>query len=147
MSIPAEKNKDNNSEFKASASYTSNFDNIDAIVDGKADRNGRWTAFESPNTTDWVQVDFNQEKTINTAYIYFYEDNTNIFPPKQVTMQFWDGSSWNNVTNQRAVPEIILGNSLNIAMFNDITTNKIRVLMEHKPGKYSGIYEVEVYKK
>lgn len=145
--IPAEKNKDSNSIFKASASYTSHFDNIDAVVDGKADRNGRWTAFESPNTTDWVQIDFNSEMVINTAYIYFYEDNTNIFPPKQVTLQFWDGSSWNNVTNQRSVPEIILGNSLNIVKFNDITTNKIRVLLEHKPGKYSGIYEVEVYKK
>lgn len=134
------------SELKVSASYTSRFDDLDAIVDGKADKNGRWTAFESPNTTDWVQVDFNGVTTINRAYIYFYEDNTNIFPPKEVTVQFWNGETWTNVTNQKTIPEVYLGNSLNIIKFDELKTTKMRVLMLHKIRKFSGIYEIDFLK-
>lgn len=144
ISVPV--SKKSVSEFKASASHTSRFDDVDAIVDGKADKNGRWTAFESPNSTDWVQVDFNRETTINRAYIYFYEDNSNIFPPKEVTLQFWNGEAWTNVSNQKSIPEVYLGNSLNIFKFDEVKTSKMRVLMLHKTRKFSGIYELNFLK-
>ena len=81
------------------------------------------------------------------VYIYFYQDNTNIFPPESVTIQFWNGESWINVKNQKSVPEQAEGNSLNIIKFDEIETEKIRVLMKHRSGKYSGVYEVEFYRK
>lgn len=146
ISIPENNESKNPLGLKASASFTSQFDDINTIVDGKADKNGRWTAYESPNESDWVQIDFNNKTAINTAYIYFYEDASNIFPPKQVTIQFWNGSSWENVKSQKSVPENTLGNALNIVKFDEIKTDKIRVLMLHKPKKFSGIYEVEFYK-
>lgn len=146
ISIPDKKEVDSTLGQKVSASYTSQFDNVKAIIDGKADKNGRWTAYESPNESDWVQIDFNNKTAINTAYIYFYEDASNVFPPKQVTIQYWNGSFWEYVKSQISVPENTLGNALNIIKFDEIKTDKIRVLMLHKPEKYSGIYEVEFYK-
>lgn len=141
--ISAPISKKNDSECKANASYTSRFDDVNAIADGKADRNGRWTAFESTNSTDWVQLSFKQKRVMNRAHVYFYEDNTNIFPPQEVTIQFWNGKSWCNVTNQKVVPDVFQGNALNIIKFNTVKTNKMRLLMAHKPGKFSGIYEVD----
>lgn len=133
--------------YEASASYTSRFDRVRTIIDGVADPNGRWTSFESPSASDWVQVDFKGKLSANMVYIYFYQDNTNIFPPESVTIQFWNGESWINVKNQKSVPEQAEGNSLNIIKFDEIETEKIRVLMKHRSGKYSGVYEVEFYRK
>ena len=147
ISTPAAEENNVNARFEASASYTSRFDRVRTIIDGVIDPNGRWTAFESPNKSDWVQIDFNRNMTTNLVYTYFYQDNTNIFPPESVTIQYWDGESWTNVKNQKSVPEKAEGNSLNIIKFDEIETNKIRVLMLHRSGKYSGVYEVEFFRK
>ena len=140
----AEPGNNGNTGFEASASYTSRFDRVSTIVDGAANPNGRWTAFESPNKSDWVQVDFNRNMSANMIYIYFYQDNTNIFPPESVTIQYWKGESWVNVNNQKSVPEKAEGNSLNIIKFDEIETNKVRVLMLHPTGKYSEIGRAHV---
>ncbi len=148
VSVPDNSNVINiNEGFEASASYTSRFDRVRTIVDGVADPNGRWTAFESPNESDWVQVDFSRRISVNTVYLYFYQDNTNIFPPAGVTMQYWNGESWVDVGNQKSVPEKAVGNALNIFKFDEVETDRMRVMMLHPEGKYSGIYEVEFYKK
>jgi len=148
ISTPVTEPENNsNARFKASASYTSRFDRVRTIIDGAADPNGRWTAFESPNESDWVQIDFDGNLPVNMVYIYFYQDNTNIFPPESVTIQYWNGESWINVKNQKSIPEKAEGNSLNIIKFDETETEKVRVLMKHRPGKYSGVYEVEFYKK
>ncbi|MBE0674507.1 MAG: discoidin domain-containing protein, partial [Bacteroidales bacterium] len=136
-----------NAGFKASASYTSRFDRVNTIIDGAVDPNGRWTAFESPNETDWVQIDFNRRVTTNMVYIYFYQDNSNIFPPEKVTIQYWNGESWVDVKNQKSVPDKALGNSLNIFKFDETESDRMRVLMVHPKGKYSGLYEIEFLRK
>ena len=149
ISTPDNSNMINqNAGFEASASYTSRFDRVSTIIDGAINPNGRWTAFESPNkSADWVQVDFNRRMATNMVYIYFYQDNTNIFPPVSVTIQHWNGESWVNVGNQKSVPEMAVGNALNIFKFDEVETDKIRVIMMHPPGKYSGLYEIEFYRK
>jgi len=148
ISVPvAEAENNGNSGFEATASYTSRFDRVSAIVDGAVNPNGRWTAFESPNESDWVQIDFRRKLAANMVYIYFYQDNSNIFPPKGVTIQYWDGNGWTNVNNQRSIPEKAEGNSLNIFKFDEIETDKMRVLMLHPAGKYSGLYEIEFHRK
>jgi hypothetical protein len=148
VSTPVPSNLNNgNAGFEASASYTSRFDRVRTIVDGVADPNGRWTAFESPNESDWVQVDFKRKMAANMVYIYFYQDNSNIFPPESVTIQYWKGDSWVNVTNQKAVPEKAEGNSLNIFKFDEIETDRMRVVLLHPRGKFSGLYEIEFFRK
>jgi hypothetical protein len=148
ISTPEEREDNNgNAGFEASASYTSRFDRVSTIIDGVADPNGRWTAFESPNETDWVEIDFNRKMTTNMVYIYFYQDNSNIFPPEKVTLQYWNGDSWINVDNQRSVPEKAAGNSLNIFKFDETESDKMRVIMSHPSGKFSGIYEIEFYRR
>lgn len=148
VSTPDDKEDNNgNAGFEATASYTSRFDRVSTIIDGVADPNGRWTAFESPNETDWVEIDFNRKMTTNMVYIYFYQDNSNIFPPEKVTLQYWNGDSWINVDNQRSVPEKAAGNSLNIFKFDETESDKMRVIMSHPSGKFSGIYEIEFYRR
>jgi len=63
-----------------SASFTSKFDNLDFINDGLADPTFRWTDFESPSKSDWVQFDFKKPNKVNTAYLYFYSDKAGVQP-------------------------------------------------------------------
>lgn len=81
------------------------------------------------------------------VYIYFYQDNTNIFPPAGVTIQHWNGELWVDVGNQRSVPDKAVGNALNIFKFDEVKTDRMRVILLHPPGKYSGLYEIEFYRR
>src|SRR5262245_42704650 len=51
---------------KASASFTSRFDKVEHANDGKVNfhpaPNNRWTSYESPNPTDWLEIDFGEMK-------------------------------------------------------------------------------------
>jgi len=144
ISVPADISTHNNLGH-ASASYTSQFDDVNTIVDGKADKNGRWTAFESPNKSDWIQVVFDNKKVVDTAYLYLFED-ANMLPPAKTTIQYWNGNSWKEVKNKKMIPEKMVGNALNMIKFNEIKSDKFRVVMVHSPGKYSGVYELEFFK-
>ena len=132
---------------EASASYTSRFDKVDTVVDGLLNPNGRWTAFESPNKSDWIQIEFDQKMAMNAVYIYLYGDTANIGPPSEMFLEYWNGSSWKAVNNQKSIPERAVANALNILKFKEVGTDKIRLTMLHSKNKYSGIYEIEVYKK
>ncbi|MFI1773475.1 MGH1-like glycoside hydrolase domain-containing protein [Thalassobellus citreus] len=140
----------------ASASYTFKHHNVNTIVDGKANKNEQWTAFQSPNKSDWVQLDFNQKEEINTAYIYFSDekdvrylekDNYNITLPQKLELQYWNGDTWESVKHQVITPKKLLGNALNIVKFKSVKTSKMRIVMLHESGKFTGIYELEFLEK
>ncbi|MFC6859913.1 discoidin domain-containing protein [Zunongwangia atlantica] len=130
-----------------SASFTSKFDEVDFIADGDININKRWTAFESPNKSDWVTIEYAKKKNFNTAYIHFYKDELNISPPEKVTIEYWNGITWEKVTNQNSITDTFIGNALNIITFDNIFTSKIKLSMTHQTTKYSGIYEIEYLKK
>ena len=131
---------------KASASYISPFDNIESVNDGIVNQIPRWTAFESPNKRDWVQIDFNETRTVNTAYIYFYDDKGQVQPPASYMLHYWSGGKWREANVSQKIPELPLGNALNICNFKEVKTDKMRVVVEHKSDEvFSGIYELEFY--
>jgi hypothetical protein len=128
-----------------SASFTSRFDQLNFINDGLANPTYRWTAFESPNATDWVQFDFKQRQKVNMAYLYFYSDKGGVQPPKAYTIEYCNGKAWQTVSNLDKKPkEAVQG--LNIASFKEVTTSKIRLVFQHKKEKaFTGLYEIELF--
>lgn len=129
---------------QAEASYTSRFDKVATINDGIINPQGRWTAFESPNSMDWVTLSFDTPVTFNSLHLYFFEDN-NIKSPKDYRLLYWKNNGWQTVKVIRQVPENPTGNALNIMNFKEISTSKIKVELDHKEGKYTGIYELQLY--
>ncbi len=135
-----------NTNSAVSASFTSRFDDTDGITDGKITSSPRWTAFESPNKTDWVQITFDQVKSVHTAYVYLFVDGGGIQLPASFSIQYLEGKKWRNVSLTKQIPDDLLGNSLNIFRFKDVKTTGIRLVFEHKNEKaFSGIYELELY--
>jgi len=149
FSIPSNPSSANNLAHRSVAlftkSYQSRFDDSTAINNGLLDPNRRWTAFESKNSSDWVQFSFKEIKTVSKVYLYFYNDNGGVKPPKSYKVEYWDGQAWQDVFSANKLPQTPIAD-LNICSFKPIQTDKIRITMEHLNTKsFSGLYEVEIH--
>ena len=126
-------------------SYQSKFDDSTAINNGFLDPNRRWTAFNSTNTSDWVQFSFKEVKTVSKVYLYVYNDNGGVKPPKSYKIEYWNGSEWKEVVSVNKLPKTPIAD-LNICSFDPVQTDKVRITMEHFSAKsFSGLYEVEIH--
>jgi hypothetical protein len=126
-------------------SYQSRFDDSTAINNGLLDPNRRWTAFNSPNTSDWVQFSFKEIKTVSKIYLYVYNDNGGVKPPKSYKVEYWNGNEWKEITSIKKLPQTPIAD-LNLCSFDAVQTDKIRITFEHLNAKsFSGLYEVEIH--
>ena len=139
----------NNLAYKTEAtvtvSYTSRFDRLFGLNDGLVNPTNRWTAFESPNPTDWVQFDFKKDKSVSKAYLYFFSDKRGVQPPKDYTIQYWNGTDWQDVERLSKKPQQAVA-GLNICSFKEVNTPKMRLVFTHKNDKtFTGLYEIELF--
>jgi hypothetical protein len=142
----------------ASSTYNSNYP-VPAVNNG--DRKGLnwgagggWNDATGNSYPDWVQVDFGASQTINEIDLFTIQDNYSNPAAPTLSMQFgqygitdfevqyWTGSAWadvpgGNVTGNRNVWRQFT--------FANITTSKIRVLVNNAMGGYSRIAEIEAY--
>ena len=117
--------------------------------------NGGWHDVPPDNTfPDWLQVDFEGNKTISEIDVFSVQDNyaSPAEPTETMTfslygltgydVQYWNGTTWVNVPGAS-----VTGNNLVWRKFNftPLTTSKIRVLTNASADGYSRIVEVEAY--
>lgn len=131
---------------RITASFTSRFDKAEEAIDGKTNFNpeprNRWTAYESPNPSDWLEIDLGQPKRIARAELAIYDDRGGVRPPSSYTVQYWDGQSWHEAPHQQKSPEKPAGGQYNEVRFDPITTSKVRILFTHNGKSRSGVSEV-----
>lgn len=134
---------------KASASYTSRFDKVEFANDGKVSfnpsPNNRWTCYESPNSTDWLQIDFGEKKAVRRVELAIYDDRGGVRAPESYDVEYWDGLGWKPVANLKKLPEKPAGGQFNEATFDPVTANKVRVLFTHRGKARSGVSEIFVW--
>lgn len=129
---------------KVSSSFTSRFDIVGDVKDGKIEMNGgrnRWTAYESPNSSDWVQLDFPQPQTVERLVFCLWADGVGVRLPRSFNVQYWKDEAWHDVEElQRnpARPTLLLPNEV---IIKPVQTEKLRASFVHNlPGK-SGLTE------
>jgi hypothetical protein len=136
---------------KASASYTSRFDKVEEVNDGvvslRPTPRNRWTTYESPNATDWLEIDFGEKKEVGRVELYIYDDGGGVQAPEKYTVQCWDGKEWRDVAGQKKSPEAPAGGVRNTVTFPPVTTGKVRVVFTHKGKARSGLSEIEMWPK
>jgi hypothetical protein len=137
---------------KVTASHTSRFDKVSELTDGvinfSAEPRNRWTAYESPNAADWVQLDFGAEKTVSRLDLYFYDDHGGVQPPRSYTVQVPDAKNtetWIDVPNQTPDPRKPAGGRVNTVTFPPQRTARLRVLLVHNGKSRSGLTELEAW--
>ncbi|MGZ7446110.1 galactose-binding domain-containing protein [Paenibacillus sp. TH7-28] len=135
----------------ASTSYVSPWESLTGLNDGytptsSADRGhpvyGNW---DNPNTTQWVQYDWNQNYTLDRMDVYWFDDDQGIDLPASYTIQYWNGSAWVNVSG--ALGYGVLPNQYNTTTFTPVTTNKIRLNITAKATASTGVQSWKVYGK
>jgi len=134
---------------KISASYTSQHDQLEEIRDMKAilltRSNNRWTAYESPNASDWVEVEFEAPETVSRFDLYLYGDQRGVKAPQSITIEYWNGNQWQQVTREDSRPEKPLAMALNTVIIRPVETKKVRIHFEHPQDAYAGVSELMIW--
>jgi hypothetical protein len=132
---------------KATASHADRFGGRPELaIDGKTNflptPTNRWTSYESPNATDWLQVDFGTEKTFRRAELAIYDDRGGVQPPTRYQVEIWDGKGWKPVANATYSPEKPTGGTFNEVAFDEAKASKVRVVFTHAGKARSGVSEL-----
>ncbi len=135
---------------KASASYADRFGGKPALaIDGKTNflpsPTNRWTSYESPNETDWLEVDFGAAKAFARVELAIYDDRGGVQPPTKYEVEFWDGKAWKSVAGAKKSPEKPAGGQFNEVRFDRVTAGKVRVVFTHAGKARSGVSEILVW--
>lgn len=135
---------------KASASHSDRFGGKPALaIDGKVNYlpspMNRWTSYESPNSTDWLEVDFGEEKTFRRVELAIYDDRGGVQPPTQYEVEFWNGTAWRAVASAKRTPARPAGSQLNEVQFDPVKATKVRVVFTHAGKARSGVSEIFVW--
>jgi len=134
---------------KASASFTSRWDKIEEVNDGQIaftrESRNRWTAYGSPNPSDWVEIDFAAPKTVRTLELYLWGDGGGVKAPRAYTVQYWDGARWaeaHELVRTPARPATFAVNTVRIA---PVRTARVRVVFQHDLPAASGMTELMIW--
>ncbi|WP_020619323.1 discoidin domain-containing protein [Paenibacillus daejeonensis] len=130
------------------ASYTYPGDQLAHVIDGIISYNetpkNRWTAYESPNSQDWIRTTYASARTKDAVGIYLFADGGGVREPAAIQVQYWDGTGWSDVAEPVATPAQPAGNELNLITFEPVTATDFRVLLTHGAAK-SGVTELRYW--
>lgn len=134
---------------KATASFTSKYDSVSEINDGvvaftRYSRN-RWTAFGTPNASDWVQLDFSTKRNVEKLELFLWGDGGGIKAPKRYTIQTWNGTAWVTANVKSQVPLQPQVSSVNTIHIAPVGTTKVRVVFEHDLPAATGVTELRIW--
>ena len=141
------------SEASVSASYTSQYDEkgIEHLTDGvisyaDSPRN-RWSNYANPARTQNEYITFDFLSTVTCAYftVHFYDDEGNTRLPKNVSVEYYNGSNWTSAKNI-ACGAISKNTGVEVR-FDEIKADSIRLVLTPQSGKAVGITEAKLFGK
>lgn len=136
---------------QATASFTSRFDRIEQVHDGqisyRPNPHNRWTAYESPDAWDWLQIDFGQPQTFSRVELHLFDDRGGVQAPASYRVEVEGEDGWVEPTDVRRAPEKPQGGAMNTVTFAPVTSRKVRVVFEHAGAARTGVTEIEVWEK
>jgi hypothetical protein len=135
---------------RASASYSDRFGGqpplaLDGITNFLATPVNRWTCYESPTDTDWLEVDFGTPTEFRRVELAIYDDRGGVQVPASYQLQVWTGSAWQDIESVVKSPAEPLGSQWNSASFAPVTSSKVRIIFTHRGRARSGVSEVMVW--
>ncbi|MFO0937074.1 MAG: discoidin domain-containing protein [Gemmataceae bacterium] len=135
---------------KATASYADRFGGKPMLaIDGKTNflptPTNRWTSYESPNLSDWLEIDFGEPKAFQRIELAIYDDRGGVQAPTQYHVEVWDGNVWTPVKKPTYAPEKPIGGQFNEVKFERTTARKVRVVFTHAGKARSGVSELLIW--
>jgi hypothetical protein len=125
------------------ASYDTPLKAVDGFIRYDVVPDDRWTNVGSPNASDYLGVDFGQQRPVQEVKIYIYDDGQNVRAPQSLDVQYLSGTTWTSVPGQVETPATPAANVPNEVTFPTLTTSQLRVVFTPQPGKFVGVTELE----
>lgn len=105
----------------------------------------RWTSYESPDNTDWLQFQFEKPTRFSRVELAIYDDRGGVQAPKSYAIEVWVDNGWQRVRDEVHQPVEPRGSQWNEARFEPVTSDRLRIVFEHKLPAKSGVTEVMVW--
>lgn len=105
----------------------------------------RWTSYESPDNTDWLQIQFEKPIRFSRVELAIYDDRGGVQAPKSYSIEVWGDNGWQSVRDEVHQPVEPRGSQWNEARFEPVTSDRLRVVFQHKLPAKSGVTEVMVW--
>ncbi|WP_274385195.1 discoidin domain-containing protein [Streptosporangium soli] len=115
-----------------------------AAADGFTINEPHWSSKGSGNTQDHLDIDLGSPRPVDDVRLYFSNDRKDHSEPALYTLQYLDGQTWKTIPRQARTPAYPRAN-LNQVRFPSLVTQKIRILLTHRPGHATGLKEVQAY--
>jgi len=143
-------NNDGNVYPQATASYTSEDSSVERVNNGLVWYHdipvNRWTSVGSGQSSDWLTVDFGEEREIDTVKLYIYEnESVGIIAPAAIALEAWrEEEGWQPIAIAKRTPEQPEARRANVlALAQPECLTKLRVTLTHRDGCASGVVELE----
>jgi hypothetical protein len=134
---------------KVSASFTFPSDAPEQAVDGRLSftrySRNRWTAYTSPNTEDWLEVDFGAPLPVGRVEIFLYGDGRGVAAPLDYRVEGWIGEGWQEVGPVSRNPETPTAWAVNTVTFDPIEVERLRVVFQHALPAATGVTELRLW--
>jgi hypothetical protein len=138
---------------RTTASFTSATTSLSKLNDGNywylQHPPNRWTTDGSPNSEDWVEIDFGIERSVDLVNLYVLDDQAADLPssvraPAKIKLEAWINDAWQTVEaeTQPAKPE---GHRPFTLTFPTLKTQKLRATLTHASDARSGLTEFETW--
>jgi DUF1680 family protein len=129
---------------KASTSFASGHENLEAIHDGfdpEAVNDHSHGAYGNwPKTgTQWVQYDWSQPISTRQVAVYWWDDNQGVRLPKACRLLYWNGQAFVPVLNTAGLG--VAGGQYNVTTFDEVLTPKLRLEFDGTGQFSTGILE------
>lgn len=117
-------------------------DDIIELTDG----NNSWTNWQrgEQRSGDYIGIDFGKEVKTDRVGIFVYTDS-GCQPPKDFDLQYWDGTDWVSVPDQILEGKEAMTQGENVITFEEVTTSKLRFVMEATEGYALAVSEFQVF--
>ena len=132
---------------KASTSYVSGHETLDAVNDGFKLTNSndkRYGAYGNwpRKGTHWVLYEWPKPVNVDSIDVYWFDDRAGVRLPKAARILYWDGKAFKPVRNPVGLG--LEGNKYNTTTFEEITTSKLKLELDSDKAS-TGILEFKVY--
>ena len=134
---------------RVTASFTSRFDKLAQATDGQVaytrySRN-RWSAYGTPNASDWLEVDFGTPRTTNRVELHLVADGRGLVPPRSYPVQVWNGTAWVPARDLKHDPAQPQAWAMNTTFIEPVETAKVRVVFEHAQPGATAVSELLIF--
>lgn len=138
---------------KVALSYTSDICDPEGVVDGYApatsgENSPRQTHFwPHKGGTEWIELTLAQEQVVSSARIFWFDDTGHgeCRIPKSYRIEAWTGGTWQPVSLQSGQKYGVKLDSWNEVKFDQVRTQKLRLVIDQEDKFASGIHEWQVF--